>query len=43
MAIEVVRQLRGEACNQVKSAETGLISNMGGSGPSSVVGIFRRS
>lgn len=42
MAIEIVKQLRGEACNQVKGAEVGLISNMGGSGPSSVVGIFRR-
>ncbi len=43
MAVEVVKQLRGEACNQVKGAEVGLISNMGGSGSSAVVGIFRRS
>jgi acetyl-CoA acetyltransferase len=42
MAVEIVKQLHEEACNQVKGATTGLISNMGGSGPSSVVGIMRR-
>jgi acetyl-CoA C-acetyltransferase len=42
MTVEIMKQLRGEACNQVNNAEVGLISNMGGSGPSSVVGIFRR-
>ncbi|MDY6985984.1 MAG: thiolase domain-containing protein [Candidatus Thermoplasmatota archaeon] len=43
MAIEVVKQIHNEAYNQVKGAEVGLISNMGGSGPSCVAGILRRS
>jgi len=43
MAVEIVKQLHNEARNQVKGAKAGLISNMGGSGASAVVGIFRRS
>lgn len=42
MAVEIVKQLRGEAYNQVEGAEIGLMSNMGGSGASNVVVIFRR-
>ena len=42
MAVEIVKQLRGEAYNQVEGAEIGLMSNMGGSGGSNVVVIFRR-
>jgi acetyl-CoA C-acetyltransferase len=38
--IEVVKQLRGEAVNQVKSARIGLTHNVGGSGATSIVHIF---
>ena len=42
MAVEITKQLRGESCNQVRDAEFGLLSNMGGSGPSCVVSIMGR-
>jgi len=42
-AIEIFEQLRGEAGDrQVKDAELGLAQNMGGSGASSAVHVFRR-
>jgi acetyl-CoA C-acetyltransferase len=42
--IEIFEQLRGEAgSRQVPDAEVGLAQNMGGSGASSVVHIFRRA
>jgi acetyl-CoA C-acetyltransferase len=42
-AVEVVMQLRGEAGKrQVKDAEVGLTHNVGGSGGTAVVHIFRR-
>jgi acetyl-CoA C-acetyltransferase len=41
-AIEIFRQLRGEAgARQVENARVGLTQNMGGSGASSVVHIFK--
>jgi len=42
-AVEAVQQLRGDAGErQVEDAEYGLTHNMGGTGASSVVHIFRR-
>ncbi len=42
-AIEIFEQLRGEAGErQVQDADVGLAQNMGGSGASSVVHVFRR-
>jgi acetyl-CoA C-acetyltransferase len=42
-AIEIFEQLRGEAGDrQVRGAEVGLTQNMGGSGASSAVHVFRR-
>ena len=42
-AVEIVQQLRGEAGKrQVAGAETGLTHNVGGSGGTAVVHIFRR-
>jgi acetyl-CoA C-acetyltransferase len=38
---EVVKQLRGCAANQVSGARTGLTQNIGGSGATAVVSIFR--
>lgn len=38
--IEIVKQLRGEACNQVKDCQYGLTHSVGGSGATCVVGIF---
>lgn len=38
--IELVRQLRGKAPNQVKGARTGLAHNIGGSGATAVVTIL---
>ncbi len=38
--IEVVRQLRGKAFNQVKGAQIGLAHNVGGSGATAIVNIF---
>ncbi|NIO21535.1 MAG: thiolase domain-containing protein [Candidatus Aenigmarchaeota archaeon] len=40
--VEVVKQLRGEASNQVKKARVGLTHNIGGSGASSLVHILGR-
>lgn len=40
--VEVVKQLRGEASNQVKNAKTGLTHNVGGSGASCLVHILGR-
>ncbi len=40
--VEIVKQLRGEASNQVKNAEMGLTHNIGGSGASCLVHIFGR-
>jgi acetyl-CoA C-acetyltransferase len=43
-AVEVVRQLRGQAeKRQVSDAEYGLSLNVGGTGATSVVHIFRRA
>lgn len=43
MAVEITKQLRGEASNhQVSNAETGLTHNVGGSGQIVAVHIFRR-
>jgi acetyl-CoA C-acetyltransferase len=43
MAVEVVKQLRGEAGpRQVKDAEIGLTHNVGGSGQVAAVHIYRR-
>ncbi len=39
---EIVRQLRGEAINQVKGAEIGLAHNLGGTGAVSTVHILQR-
>jgi acetyl-CoA C-acetyltransferase len=39
---EIVRQLRGEAINQVKDAEIGLAHNLGGTGAVSTVHILKR-
>ena len=39
---EIVRQLRGEAINQVKGAEIGLAHNLGGTGAVSTVHILKR-
>lgn len=38
--IEIVRQLRGDAYNQVKDANIGLTHNIGGTGATAVVHIF---
>jgi len=38
--IEVVKQLRGDACNQVKGPEKGLAHNIGGTGATAVVHIL---
>lgn len=40
--VEIVKQLRGEAYNQVKNAKIGLTHNIGGSGASCLVHIFGR-
>lgn len=40
--VEVVKQLRGEASNQVKNAKVGLTHNIGGSGASCLVHILGR-
>ncbi|MBI2675485.1 MAG: thiolase domain-containing protein [Candidatus Aenigmarchaeota archaeon] len=40
--IEIVRQLRGKACNQVRDAKIGLAHNVGGSGATAIVNIFSR-
>jgi len=40
--VEVVKQLRGEALNQVKNAKVGLAHNIGGSGASCLVHILGR-
>jgi acetyl-CoA C-acetyltransferase len=43
MAVEIVKQLRGEAGpRQVKNAEIGLTHNVGGSGQVAAVHIYRR-
>jgi acetyl-CoA acetyltransferase len=43
MAVEITKQLRGEAGNrQVKNAEVGLTHNVGGSGQVAAVHIYRR-
>jgi acetyl-CoA C-acetyltransferase len=39
---EIVKQLRGEAINQVKDAEIGLAHNLGGTGAVSTVHILKR-
>ena len=39
---ELVKQLRGEAANQVRNAEIGLAHNLGGTGVVSTVTILRR-
>ena len=39
---EIVRQLRGEAINQVKGAQIGLAHNLGGTGAVSTVHILKR-
>lgn len=42
-AVEIYLQLRGEAGErQIENAETGLTANMGGSGASAVVGVYKR-
>lgn len=41
-AVEIVRQLRGEAENRQVDAEVGLTHNVGGSGATAVVHIMRR-
>jgi len=41
-AYEIVKQLRGEHENQVKSAEIGLTHNVGGTGAVCTVHIFKR-
>lgn len=40
--VEIVKQLRGEASNQVKNAKIGLTHNIGGSGATCLVHIFGR-
>jgi len=40
--IEVVKQLRGEASNQVKDAKIGLTHNVGGSGATAIVHILKK-
>ncbi|MBI4361847.1 MAG: thiolase domain-containing protein, partial [Euryarchaeota archaeon] len=40
--VEIVQQLRGQAHNQVKGAEIGMTHNVGGSGGTAVVHIFKR-
>ncbi len=42
MAVEISKQLRGEAYNQVEGAEIGLAHNVGGSGQYIFVNIYRR-
>src|SRR3989344_2780836 len=39
-AIDIVRQLRGDSCNQPKSPKHGMNLNVGGSGATAVVNIF---
>jgi acetyl-CoA C-acetyltransferase len=39
---EIVRQLRGEAINQVRDAQIGLAQNLGGTGAVSTVHILKR-
>ena len=39
-AIDIVRQLRGDSCNQLKSPKHGMNLNVGGSGATAVVNIF---
>lgn len=39
-AVDIVRQIRGESCNQVNDAKNGLTLNVGGSGSTAVVNIF---
>lgn len=38
--IDIVRQLRGDSCNQLKNPEYGMNLNVGGSGATAVVNIF---
>ena len=40
-AIDIVRQLRGDSCNQI-NAERGLTLNIGGSGATAVINVFGR-
>lgn len=40
--IEIVRQLRGEAFNQVKNAKIGLTHNIGGSGATAIIHILSK-
>lgn len=39
-AIDIVRQLRGDSCNQLKAPRYGMNLNVGGSGATAVVNIF---
>jgi acetyl-CoA C-acetyltransferase len=41
-AIDIVRQLRGDSCNQLNGVEKGLTLNIGGSGATAVVNVFGR-
>ena len=38
--IDIVRQLRGDSCNQLKNPEYGMNLNVGGSGATAVINIF---
>ena len=38
--IDIVRQLRGDSCNQLKNPEYGMNLNVGGSGATAVVNVF---
>ncbi len=38
--IDIVRQLRGDSCNQIKGATYGMNLNIGGSGATAVVNVF---
>jgi len=40
--IEITKQLRGEAYNQVKDASTGLTHNVGGSGATAIIHILKK-
>lgn len=39
-AIDIVRQLRGDSCNQLKNPEYGMNLNVGGSGATAVINVF---